>query len=811
MYHTATGISLQDHRLVALLAYPAALVDCHGLIVACSKPFRDHFAGSGQYGLGSMIYDVLTGPNRAACLSYLRKLGREDPTNTFVFSVAYQHADTNIQFSLTPLQPDDPSAGFLCQLEQSGRSDDAGMDYLLEHLDNGAWDYHVPTGKLTVSRTWRHLRGIGLDVDINAPGRRWKENTHPKDRITLQSMFDGQVRGEAATINVQYRYRHMAGHWIWILCRAKVVEYDAEGLPRRIVGTDTDVTTLRRRDRDVLQLTNKLRLAIDVSGIGVWEFDPATNEVHWDDRMLEIYGITDGESIRHGDLWDTHLHPDDLEKTRAYADHCQKYGLDFHRDYRIVRPNGEVRHIRSLAGYVAASNDQGKLVGVNIDVTEDYQRTAELEEARAKLEHDARHDALTGLANRRLLDERTAELSGRVTDNCRYAALHLDLDYFKHINDTMGHAAGDAVLVYVAHTLRELIGDAGLVCRSGGDEFVVLFEQAPETGNLKAICEAIVAAFKAPYYFNDQLCAFGVSVGCSVGQGQPEQLSKIFIQAYDALYAAKDAGRGCYRFYSDRTASGIRPEAESRQQLLEALNVGEITCHLQPQFDAQSMQIVGAEALVRWISPERGVLAPDAFMPAATDLGLADQIDAHVFEQVVALQSRWFEAGISYPVIAMNVSMDRFQSGQLIAHIDSLIAPHHKIAFELLETAFLDTPTSDQLSCLADLKAMGIGIDLDDFGSGHSSVAAMQAVQPDRIKVDQSLVAPITVRPEQLKTLQLLSQMARLEGLRIVMEGLDTQAHLDAIANVDCDLLQGFALARPMPGDAFEALLHPPS
>ncbi len=807
VYDIATRISQQDGNVIALLAHPVALVDRHGVVVDCNRPFRDHAAPLTTASAGLRVAELLAPADRQACLAYLQQCAASRRAPLRPFSATIPSGGAALHLSLAPLKANDPSAGFLCQIEKPAPQDDPRLNYLMEHLDQGVWDYDVPSGRLTVSRMWRDIRGIAVDVDINAPGRRWKENTHPEDRVTLQAMFDSQVRGERSQINIQYRYRHMDGHWIWVLCRAKVVTRDQSGTPLRIVGTDTDVTKLRRRDSDVLQLTNTLKLAIDASGIGIWEFDRATNEVHWDDRMLEIYGITDGQNIRHGDLWKTYLHPDDLESTQAYSDHCQQHGLDFRRDYRIVRPDGGIRYIRSLAGYVAPSSQQAKLVGVNIDVTEDYERSAQLEAARAQLEHDSRHDALTGLANRRLLDERVEALCTTATPDCKYVVMHLDLDYFKQINDTLGHLAGDAVLVHVAKTLRDLIGDRGLVCRSGGDEFVVLFETAPDADALKNLCKTIVTAFETPFHYAGQHCAFGVSIGCAFGQGPPLQHSEIFIRADSALYAAKQAGRGCYRIYSDETVTSGRAKAHVRQLLLDALTKGEITCYYQPQFDAHTQQISGAEALVRWHCPDRGVLKPDAFMPTATELGLADRIDAYVFEQVIAQQSRWFAAGLSYPVIAMNVSMDRFRNGQLIDHVRNLIAPHHAIAFELLETAFLDDLSPDQAARLTELRALGIGIDLDDFGSGHSSVAAMQAIQPDRIKVDQSLVAPITARPEQLKTLQLLSQLARLEGLQIVMEGLDTQGHLDAIAQVDCDLLQGFALGKPMPADAFSQLL----
>ncbi|MDX8351519.1 EAL domain-containing protein [Cognatiyoonia sp. IB215182] len=796
--------------MLSLLTQPVAVVDRYGVIVACNPAFRDCVDLPETNGLGAPLAELTTPDVWSDCLEYLRQWPRKCAEHDAApFTTTIRIAGQVMQMSLAPMRPADPTAGFLCQLERTTRPEDARLAYLMEHLDQGVWDYDVPSGTITVSKKWRDIRGIGLDVDLNAPGRRWKDNTHSVDRITLQNTFDEQVRGERRSISVRYRYRHMQGHWIWVLCRAKVVENDKNGRPLRIVGTDTDVTILRQRDSDMQQLTNKLQLAIDASGIGVWEYDRAKDEVHWDDRMLEIYGITDGQNLRRGDMWETYLHPDDLDDARAYSAHCQKHGLDFRRDFRIVRPNGEVRHIRSLAGYVARDAHQAKLIGVNIDVTEDYERSAQLEAARAQLEYDSRHDALTGLANRRLLDERMDQLCQRATSDCRCAVLHLDLDFFKQINDTLGHLAGDAVLIHVAETLQGLVNEEGLVCRTGGDEFVVLFEEAPDAERMHALCKAIMTAFEQPFYFEGHHCAFGVSIGCAFGDGSNADCSDMFAQADTALYAAKQAGRGRYHFYSDETKPSVAPDGQSRQDLLDALMRGEILCYFQPQFDAKTNELAGAEALVRWNCPRRGLLKPDAFMPDAIKLGVADRIDAYVFEQVIALQSEWVAKGLPFPLIAMNVSPDRLNNALMLDHVRSLIKPHHKIAFELLETAFLDEMTPDQIRRLTDLRTFGVGIDLDDFGSGHSSVAAMQAIGPDRIKIDQSLVAPIAARPEQIKTLQLLSQMARLENLQIVVEGLDAAGHLNAIADVDCDLLQGFALSKPLPVAEFEALLHP--
>ncbi|MEL6681153.1 MAG: EAL domain-containing protein [Pseudomonadota bacterium] len=808
LYDIADLFSQDDRRMLDLLLHPVAFVDRSGAIQELNDAFRDAMDLRGAGRPTATLASILTAEDWTSCRDFLRR-GAEDHAHPFEATVRLR--GKTMSLSLSALQTRGPVIGYLCQLQEVGRYEDPRLAYLMDHLDQGVWDYDVATRTLTVSKMWREIRGIGPDVDINAPGRRWKDNTHTVDRVTPQDAFDEQVRGERASINIQYRYRHMAGHWIWVLCRARVVEKDAEGKPLRIIGTDTDVTVLRRRDTVMKQLTDKLQLAIDASGIGVWEFDYATSEVHWDDRMLEIYGITDGQNVRAAEMWAKFLHPDDVDAAQAYSDHCQKHGLDFRRDFRIVRPDGEIRYIRSLAGHVSASASHTKLIGVNIDVTDDYEQRAELEAARSQLEYDSRHDALTGLANRRLLDERFQALSAQATPNARCAVLHLDLDYFKQINDTLGHAAGDAVLIHVANMLSDLVADRGLVCRTGGDEFVALFDRAPSKSEMQEICAAIIVAFDKPFYHEDRRCAFGVSIGCAFCDGIELSETAVFVRADAALYSAKQAGRGCYRFYTDQTTSQVQPEDQMRRCLLDALTNCEIICHYQPQFDSQSQALVGAEALVRWQCPERGLMAPDAFMLAAVRLGLANRIDGYVFEQVIALQSSWFAKGVSFPIIAMNVSLDRFSNPTMLDHVRNLIRPHHRISFELLETAFLDDLDADQLAKLNDLRSLGILIDLDDFGSGHSSVAAMQAVKPDRIKVDQSLVGPIAARPEQIKTLQLLSQLGRLEGLQIVIEGLDTQAHLDAIAQVDCDVLQGFAMARPLPVAEFEALLHQPS
>lgn len=560
-------------------------------------------------------------------------------------------------------------------------------------------------------------------------------------------------------------------------------------------------------NEELLELASKLQMAVEASRMGVWEFDEQSGRVHWDDRMLEIYGISDGLNHRPDDFWESHIHPEDLEQTRAYADQCTANGAHFKRDYRIVREDGDVRHIRSLARSVAAPAGMIKLIGVNIDVTEDYQRAEALEMAQRQLKHEARHDALTGLGNRRRLDEMTLALFNRLTEADRYCVMHLDLDHFKQVNDTLGHLAGDYVLKTLANTLVRVVGGLGTSFRVGGDEFAVLFEDAPFEDTIVSLCDVLIEEFAAPLTYAGEDCSVGVSIGYAFGQGQPRNPSDVFVNADAALYAAKYAGRSSYRAYSADVSAQLECVTSSRQDLLKAIKTGQLTCVYQPQFDARTLDIVGAEALVRWNCPDKGLLTPDAFLPQAERVGLVAAIDACVFQIVTDQQNQWVQDGVDFPTIAVNTSAERLRRDDLVETIRAALKPHHKISLELLETAFLDTIDADLATKLHTLRGLGVRIELDDFGSGHSSVAALQAIRPDQVKIDRSLVQPLTQRPDQVLTLQSLARIARLEGADVAIEGLESGLQLAAIRDVDCDVLQGYTLERPMQAEAFAAFL----
>ncbi len=793
--------------VVDTMRHPACVLDPGGLILHENVAFRElRLRADPEIPVGGFLETL--DPTTCAEIEEIAKpsTGPHPKTRRLPWRMPGSHQSSHVA-EFTKLTLGRAYVGMVCKVVDTRSAENRTLRYLMEHLDQGVWEYNLRTGTFIASKAWRTIRGWPEDRPIDMSNDAWLEAVHPDDRDHLKAELYGQTTGNTEPMVVQYRHWHQEGHWVWILCRASVVELDASGRPVQIVGTDTDISEAMDSQDAILQLAGKLTLAVEASGMGIWEFDPETRMVHWDDRMLEIYGITDGHNHRAGVNWEDHLHPDDYDETIAYARECERNGTDFKRDFRILRPNGTVCYIRSLSRTVPVPNAASKLIGVNIDVTEDYRRAQELELARQKLEHDALHDKLTGLGNRRGFERASAAFFNRVTEESRYAAMHLDLDYFKAVNDTLGHSAGDFVLSAVGDILYDVIGDLGQPFRVGGDEFAVLFEEAPEERELNALCERLIEAISAPLEFEGEPCSIGASIGYSIGSGPPKSQTSVFAEADTALYAAKRAGRQCYRAYSEAIGAEFQLSSASGRDLREALENKQIVCYFQPQYDARTLEIVGAEALVRWHCPKRGLLAPAQFLPTALDAGMLDAIDHHVFQRVIALQTEWLEQGLTFPRISMNVSRARLEHEALLDQTRDALQSHHRVTFELLETTFFDTPSTELQFTLDSLRDMGIRLEMDDFGTGHSSVKALQALRPDAVKIDRSLVTPLGVHAKQLEILQNLTRIARLEGADVVVEGLETGGHMAAIRMLDCDVLQGYVLQRPMAEVEFSALL----
>ncbi|MEP5728191.1 MAG: EAL domain-containing protein [Sulfitobacter sp.] len=794
-------------HLLEHMPHPVALLSVDGTIEHFNEKFTTELDTKLKVARHTRFDALLLAADRRVFSKFLaaNDLGSEE-NQTYETVIPVADGERRV-IQVIPLRHAGQLVGFISQIVPAPMVHDPVLRHMVNETSLGIWDYDVREQTLTVSIAWCQMRGIKGKTQLNISQDTWLKRVHKDTRADIKAALMGKGWKVGQRILVQYRVRHKKGHWMWILCRGSVTEVDKAGRPLRAIGADTDISDVKRKEEELRELSGKMQLAVEASGMGIWEFDTEREKAHWDERLLEMYGITDGETIRSKDNWATYIHPDDVERTVAHSDECTRKNIDLKCDFRIVLPSGKIRYIRTMARNVQRSSGHSALIGVNFDVTDDYLRAEELELARSKLEYDSRHDALTGLGNRRKLDETMFVLFNNIAKDQEYVAMHIDLDHFKRVNDSLGHSAGDHVLSSVAQKLSAIIGDTGGVFRVGGDEFAVLFETRPSDEALVELCEKLIKKLSEPATWQEQDCTIGASIGYAVGKGPPGTPSEVFINADTALYSAKHAGRGGYKAYSEALEVEVSEVGNVRQSLIDALENNEIICYYQAQFDAKTLDVVGAEALVRWQCPNRGLLGPDKFLPQAIEAGLLPEIDARVFRHILDQQTEWAAMGISYPRISVNISHERLNDAELVPKTRAVIEPHHSISFELLETAFLDRPDTLLAFKLDSLREMGILIELDDFGSGHSSIAALQAIEPDKVKIDQSLVAPLSSKPEQLMMLKSLVKIARLQSAGIVVEGVETAFHLAAIRDLDCDVLQGYALQRPMSALEFGAFL----
>lgn len=682
---------------------------------------------------------------------------------------------------------------------------------------SGVWDHNYATGQKYYSPVWRQIRGMSPDDPLAPSTQAWLELVHPDDRAHVVHAMERQNAGDPAFAVFEYRELHKQGHWIWIECRGACVEWDAHGNATRVVGTDTDISARKAAEEAMARMSRRLDMALEISGIGVYESDFDTGEVDWDERMFRIYGLEKSETVVIGGLWESLLHPDDAERVQANVRRHIARPERFSDEYRVVLQNGSERVIRTRTMPFIDGNGHQKMVGANWDVTADVMlhrelerakmlaeaRNRDLEAARSRIEHNAMHDYLTDLPNRRYLDEMLDHMAAECGRNGHgLAILHIDLDRFKQINDTLGHSAGDAMLKHTATVLKNTVRKGDFVARIGGDEFVILSNFQGSPRKLSNLAERIIKELRKPVLYEGHDCRFGGSVGIACETGPIFDARHLLLNADIALYRAKNQGRNRHEFFSAETQNEIISIKRLSDEILLGLERNEFIPFYQPQFDATTLEIAGVETLARWMHPEHGMLSPDKFLETAEELDAVASIDAIILDKALADFRAWRRDGISIPKLSVNVSHRRLHDPSLSRKLKKLNIEPGTISFELLESIFLDECDDRVLKNLSRLRKLGIDIDIDDFGTGHASIIGLIRLCPRALKIDRQLVRLVSQSQEQRKLVGSIIEIGKSLNIRVIAEGVETPEHIRVLRDLGCDVLQGYALARPMPGPA---------
>lgn len=604
-----------------------------------------------------------------------------------------------------------------------------------------------------------------------------------------------------------------------LLAAASFIMVPAIIAGRLIEERQRNIRTLRRREAQLGKLSRRLRLALDTSRVAIWEMDVGETAQFWDARMNELYGYPADDRPRSRDDWERRVHPDDLERAQAEF-HDLPLAHRYASQYRIVLDDGEIRHVRAIGAVHEEPGTAPRIIGVNWDVTADVAlaeelkrvnalteaRNAELEAARAHIEYNALHDSLTGLPNRRYLDELLTDHAGRfAADGERAAVLQLDLDRFKQVNDTLGHMAGDAMLVHAATVLRSSVRADDFLARIGGDEFVIVRRwqdaQADDDARMQELtrlCDRIVARMQEPLSYQGHECRVGISIGIATDTDRLADPSRLLVNADIALYRAKERGRNRHHFFNEALQAEIVTTKRIADDILTGLEQSQFLAHYQPQFCARTLDVVGVEALARWNHPKDGLIAPAAFLKIAEELNVVASIDRLVLEQSLVDFHAWEQAGLGVPTVSVNVSARRLQDEELIRSLRQMDIRPGTIAFELVESIFLND--NDDLTAwnVEQIKALGIDIEIDDFGTGYASIVSLMKLSPRRLKIDRQLVMPIVRSPGQRRLVGSIIDIGHSLGIEVLAEGVETMEHARVLKSLGCDALQGYAFARPM-------------
>ncbi len=425
--------------------------------------------------------------------------------------------------------------------------------------------------------------------------------------------------------------------------------------------------------------------------------------------------------------------------------------------------------------------------------------TGELEVINSKIEQQALHDSLTGLANRRYFESHFDRLKEKLSASGESIMLmHIDLDRFKEVNDSLGHAAGDMVLKHTANVLKRNVRNGDFISRIGGDEFLIIGPYNNDLARIETLAREINTALSEPIPYEGRFCRFGASIGIAFEEAETVDIEQINDQADMALYQAKELGRNRYEIYSNSLKMELINRSRTIEEFLDGMDMGQLSPYYQPQFDINTRDIIGVEVLARWIHPQKGVLAPEYFLDIAEDQKVLANINQAIVIQSLRDCVRMQAQKISIPRISVNFSSDSLKDPELCNWLEKLQPFPVTLSIELVGTSSFEDGDETISRNLARFKEMGIEVEIDDFGSGQASILGLLQVKPDRIKIDQKLVAPIPVSRVHEDFARSIVDMAHSINVPTIAEGVETLEHLNFLRDIGVDAFQGYALAEPM-------------
>ncbi|MGF1461082.1 MAG: putative bifunctional diguanylate cyclase/phosphodiesterase [Leptolyngbyaceae cyanobacterium] len=645
------------------------------------------------------------------------------------------------------------------------------LELALEASGDGLWDWDIANNKIYLSSNW--LRMLGYEPsDAPVLVDSWEALLHPDEKEWVSERLTTHLQA-GGSYNFDYRLQTHTGQWKWISNYGKAVEHDVQGNPLRMVGTHRDISQRKAAEAKTQESEERFRKAFDNADIGMALVAPNGQFLRVNDACCRILGYQQREllertiqSITHPE--DSHV---DWKQVRRLI---TEEDLTYRTEQRYLSPEGET--IWVVLGVSAVRDIQGDPLYFVSQIQDDTARRL----YEAQLAHQAFHDSLTTLPNRASFQQRLEEELTRAkrTEGYQFAVLFLDLDRFKSINDSLGHAAVDELLVEVASRLQETIRDIDVVARFGGDEFAVLLADVIEVKSVLSVADRMLMAFQRPFLLKGNSYTVNSSTGITLNGPPPCTPDSLLQEADIALYRAKHSGRGCYEIYDQQMGHQARGYILLKEALRQAIEQDELRVFYQPIVDIHTERILGFEALMRWQKADGDIWGPGQFMQVAEESGLILAIDWLIIEKACRQMQRWYQAGIvTNQWLSVNLSSRQFNSPDCVKQVKSILhetgLDHAYLRIEITENAIIRHPEM-AAEILSELKQLGVKIALDDFGTGYSSLSYLHRFPVDTIKIDKSFVSKMAENPQSREIIRSLVLLYQALSMDTVAEGIET-------------------------------------